>query len=296
MRIFLFPTGRKVHLTKLFSMYSEVFGGDMDGLSPVRPFLKGFFKLPPVNDKSFWKELLSICMREKINYLIPLRDEDLPSFAEKKEIFEEKGIKVIVQDLQVLQMVFDRLDFYKKFHQKLPLPKTYSIDEVKEDLLPLFFKPRMGYAREPKGVLKKTDDLMQLSEKNLIFQEVLEGREFSIDVLSHNSAIKAIAARERISVRDSQVDKGRTVDPVPFLDLIQKILEYIPLNWVFNVQVKGGKILEINPRFPGGIYIDFLSGVDMVGLFIKILEGIDFTPVLGGKELYFAGYREYVLL
>jgi carbamoyl-phosphate synthase large subunit len=133
--------------------------------------------------------------------------------------------------------------------------------------LPLFIKPRsargsvsafpiltpreleffLGYVRDP------------------VVQELLEGPEFTIDVLCGFDGVPlAVVPRERCVVRAGVSDKGRTVDDPSLTRLASECAAALDFVGAVNIQcrvVQGTPtVFEINPRFSGGISLTIASG------------------------------------
>ena len=123
----------------------------------------------------------------------------------------------------------------------------------------------------------------------LMVMELLEEDEFSIDCLSDSEGKLIVAVPRRKS-------SGRIyiLDELPELnEIARSVAEKCRIPFVFNIQVKYNKgipkLLEINPRMSGGLFITCLSGVNMPYLAVKTILGQPFeqpVPQFGVKASY----------
>ena len=93
---------------KLVRFFKEAFhslpGGGrviVTDCSPWAPALyeaDAFYLVPPMKDPGYEDRILEICMREQVNALLPLFEDELDLLAQNRKKFEEKGITAIVSD------------------------------------------------------------------------------------------------------------------------------------------------------------------------------------------------------
>ena len=95
---------------KLVRFFKEAFhslpGGGrviVTDCSPWAPALyeaDAFYLVPPMKDPGYEDRILEICMREQVNALLPLFEDELDLLAQNRKKFEEKGITAIVSDAE----------------------------------------------------------------------------------------------------------------------------------------------------------------------------------------------------
>jgi len=107
----------------------------------------------------------------------------------------------------------------------------------------------------------------------LMVMELLDGTEYSIDCVSTEDGELLTAIPRRKST-------GRTYlleESAELLDIAERIAGSLRIPYAFNIQVRYNngvpKLLEINPRMSGGLYITCLSGVNMPYLAVQALQG-----------------------
>jgi len=106
--------------------------------------------------------------------------------------------------------------------------------------------------------------------------------------------------RKRIAIRDGQMDVGEVCEHLPF-DSFKKILnigKFIkfvgPINIQFILCDEACNIIDINPRFSGGIGLTVKSGADFPRYLLALMLGLEITstPYRVGAKAY--GYTDYV--
>jgi biotin carboxylase len=123
----------------------------------------------------------------------------------------------------------------------------------------------------------------------LMVMELLEEDEYSIDCLADSRGKLIVAVpRRKASGRIYMLD-----DVPELMEIARKVAEKCRIPFVFNIQVKYNKgvpkLLEINPRMSGGLFITCLSGVNMPYLAVKTIMGKSIerpSPKFGIKASY----------
>lgn len=74
--------------------------------SPWAPALyeaDAFYLVPPMKDPGYEDRILEICMREQVNALLPLFEDELDLLAQNRKKFEEKGSQRLYRTQKALQ-------------------------------------------------------------------------------------------------------------------------------------------------------------------------------------------------
>lgn len=147
-----------------------------------------------MKDPGYEDRILEICMREQVNALLPLFEDELDLLAQNRKKFEEKGITAIVSDAESVAVCRDKYGFFSLL-QKNGLPVLYtsaSLEEFDSDYaegkiaFPVFVKPVRGCGsvgisrvdnRELLGVL------CRYSKEPLLIQQYADGEEFGAGYL-----------------------------------------------------------------------------------------------------------------
>ncbi|THF84537.1 ATP-grasp domain-containing protein [Cohnella fermenti] len=251
------------------------------------------------------------CRRNEIDLFLPrLHMEEI---ARHIHLFDEIGTKVMVcRDLALLDSMMEKDKFYDKVRAAgtIAIPDyevVHTAEQFKQacerltaDGHVVCFKPTkaeggMGFRiidnnRDPLTELYGYVTLSTTFEAayatlssveqfdDLMVMEWLEGPEYSIDCLAtaEGSLLAAIPRRK------AEGRKYILEDSPELLEISQKIADDFRIPYAFNIQVRYNKgipkLLEINPRMSGGLYISCLAGVNMPYLAVQTLMGLPIAP------------------
>ncbi len=250
----------------------------------IDPFAAGLYLVdaqhralvPRGDDPNFVDAVAGLCDRARIDVLVPTVDSELIPVAQHSDQFETAGTTVLGQTLDTLECCLDKWTLVQRVAEvapEAPVAWTALIDEDFDSrswTFPFIAKPRRGSGSRGVTLVNDSDELARVPhDQSFIAQELLPGREHSLDVLAYRSGVvAAVVPRTRLKV-DSGIAVAGAVEPAA--DLIaygQRIAEAVGLTSVGNVQVKQNRdgqprLLEVNPRFPGSMPLTVAAGVDM---------------------------------
>lgn len=266
----------------------EIIGTDMREEAIGRFLTDDFYKVPPGRSENYIEAMLSIVEKEKPDILFPESSYEVYPIALNKKKFEGLGTKVLVSEPEPIKTCIDKHLMYETLKGHVELPEYYlpkNIDEF------LNYAKKLGYPQKKicfkppisKGsrgfriikddmdkaelLLKHThsnkyitmDDFMNIFKKiepfpQLLLMEFLEGKEYTIDALVKSGKIlfSEVKTREDVDTGLAMYFIKRNMPEL--VEYSQKILSEIPLDYCINIQTKGGKLLEINPRVSTFVY------------------------------------------
>lgn len=277
---------------------------------------------PEVEGEAYIAFCLDFCQRHGIDLFIPRLHMEL--IAQHLRRFEEIGTKVMVcGDLELLQNMMNKEKFYRSLEGKgiVEIP-NYRVVQTADEFAKAYqelteagervcFKPTEAEGGMGFRILKKDSDPLTdlygwvtlettyeeahrtLSSverfEDLMVMELLEGDEYSIDCLADAEGnLLAAVPRLKSEGRVYHLEYSKEL-----LEISERIAENCRIPYAFNVQVKYNKgvpkLLEINPRMSGGLYITCLSGVNFPYLAVKSAFGEVFpkpNPKFGIKASY----------
>lgn len=277
---------------------------------------------PVLHGTEYVDYAVDFCRRNAIDIFIPR----LKMLEIAKEIhrFDAIGTKVMVcRDIELLESMLEKDQFYETLQGTgvVPIPAYYVAETVEqfktayEQLVQnghrVCFKPTNSEGGLGFRIIDNNMDAMANlyswvslsvpyeqvihtlstveSFPKLMVMELLPEDEVSIDCLADSEGKLIVAIPRRKAT-------GRIyeLEDVPeLLEIANKVAEKCKIPYVFNIQVKYNKgipkLLEINPRMSGGLFITCLSGVNMPYLAVKTIMGKSFEqpiPKLGIKASY----------
>lgn len=232
--------------------------------SPAPLFCDIFIKAVNTKDNSYIEWLCNVIIKYKVNMIIPGIEEDMYKWSDNREVLEQTGAFLLLNNKDLLKLCYDKWEFYNNLSINYPdiaIPTTINgtfEQIVKEYKLPFLLKPRKGYGS--KGIIK-VDSKMKFEENKESFGEILmaqpvigsENEEFTVSAFfdNNNDLCCFICLKRKLS-NEGFTSYAKTVD----IDGIEEILVQLarifkpigPTNLQFRNLEGQLKLLEINPR------------------------------------------------
>lgn len=294
MNILLTSIGKRIELINHLKTKARVIGVDCSTLNPAKEFVDSFYLIPKATDQKYPDALIDICKKEKVDYLIPLYEGEFPILNGFRDRLEEAGTRLLLSDAKIIDICknkFSTAEFFSKY--EIPAPITYSA-EIERDLsrieYPVVLKPLDGMGSEGVHIITDEEELLFYTKRTsgYIVQECLKGKEYTIDILcDNNGKIIYLVPRIRLEVRGGEVSKSRIDLNSVVEKLCRKVMEclnkegYVVGPYTlqcFLTDDNTAKMLEINPRFGGGVPLSFASGANYVGALESMLKGEEIIP------------------
>lgn len=311
--ILITSIGKRVQLIEHLKKTFRIIGVDAGDLNAGRYFVDEFYKIPRADSSDYIETLLAICKNKNVKGLIPLYEGEFKALNSAREKFERQGIFLILSGKEVVNICKNKKLTYEYFlKSKIKQPKAYcevEINEIieKEDLtkFPLFIKPVDGMGSNNAFRINNINELKFFRGyiENNIIQECIEGEEYTVDCLVGGDGNPIyVVPRKRLEVRSGEVVKSITVHDD---DIINSTIQAIkrlneakdkkglgaigPLTIQFFKDKNDNiYLLEINPRFGGGVPLSFECGADY---------GMAINMILNNEEInYVSQFEEKTML
>lgn len=265
--------------------------------------LDAFHQVPPARNGAaeYVARILDICEAERVTHVLPLIDPEVDAFALHHEAFAARGITLCMQPLETIRVARDKWLVYRAFCDDplvRPIP-TWRLEDLPVPGLdlPLIAKPRDG--RNCEGLMQVRDEdflhyvRKRFSNRDYIVQPLLPGDVCVVDVVrQHSSGEWAAMARQEL-VR-TPTGAGQTVrmlaDP-HLLEMAGQVAGVLGVNGCINMEflVQDGEalLMDVNPRFSGGIAFSHRSGYDMVSNHLRCFREAPLdAPVLPAASIH----------
>jgi carbamoyl-phosphate synthase large subunit len=280
MNILITSAGRRVSLVRAFqtelnklNFKAKVFAADSNPVASAACHVADdFFKVPRLDNPSYFDQLKKICLENEIGLVVPTIDTELLLMSKRKSEFLAQGIQFLVSNEELVLKCRDKRQIHDFFQENnVAVAREFKKDDYR---LPLFIKPIDGSRSVDTYLITDESQLTDYHFKNdkLMFLEYLdhnEFEEFTCDMYyDRKNELKCVVPRKRIEVRDGEVNKGLTCrnEVVPYLrERLSKIEGAIGcLTAQFFLHKTDGRIfgIEINPRFGGGFPLSYLAGAN----------------------------------
>ncbi len=298
LNILITSVSKKVWLVEAFrnaltqlGIEGRIVSADTDPFSAGLYVSDAHYIVPPSSDPYFMPRISEICKKESINLLVPSRNGELLPFANCREKFKKDGVTVLVSDPEIIEICNDKYSFYQFLIQEnLPAPMTFLPSQMSFPVLkyPLIIKPRCGSGSKNTFKVMNQPELefMLKYVPDAIMQEFIEGKEYTVDVLSDfDNNVITVVPRERIVIFGGESFKGRTVRDHTLIGWAKKLAESLRSVGHITIQClvndAGLKFIEVNPRFGGGATLGIAAGANTPLLILKLVMGEKVKPMIG---------------
>ncbi len=258
----------------------EVIGVDSDHNSYALKKLAGYV-VPKANEADFLDVILDIIDIEEPDAIISGPEEELLVLAENREYFNE--VMLLMPSYESLKICTDKLEMDKFLRQiDVPTPIIYVIELIKDYYM---MKPRFG--RGGKGIKKVSiEDILDKDlhlNDDYIFQEYIEGEEYSIDILADQEGNTLnIVPRLRMKVIDGKSVISKTVYDKEIIDYCRIIVKKLKLFGPSCIQCiknnSGVYFIDINPRFGGGSILSIKADTTILPNLIRLINRVEPRP------------------
>ena len=269
----------------------EIVGVDIDPEAVGRFLAERFYTVPPAaKEEAFIERMLALVKQERPGVLFPESSLEVPILARYKDEFEALGTRVLVSSPESINLANDKFQMYEVLRRKtdIPLP-AYSWPKNLEEFVgqvyqlgyperPVCFKPHVGKGSRGFRIIDESVDrrdqllnkkpnsrYMSLEEFQTIFHdtidfprlllmEYLPADEVTTDSLCLDGRALLTSVKSVEQARWGVIVRGELLNRPDLLAFTRAILKAIPLSYCVNLQFRGDKLIEINPRVSSFIY------------------------------------------
>jgi carbamoyl-phosphate synthase large subunit len=278
--ILITSAGRRVSLVNAFKKEakillpnSKIFTTDLiPSLSSACNVSDQAFKTDRVTNENYINQLLELCIANNIGLIIPTIDTELLTLAKNENLFLANGISVVISSEKIISQCRDKRLIHG-FFDSINFVRAKEVS-MENPVFPIFVKPYDGSRSQGIFLLENENDLTEsiLNNPKNLFIEYFDpklNKEFTVDIyFNKSSKILSVVPRERIFVRDGEVNKACTRKNSIINTVLAKMDGIKGLRGCITLQVflhnENDSIvgIEINPRFGGGFPLTYLSGAN----------------------------------
>ena len=297
------PAGIAV-VRRLMALGHRVVAADADPTATGCALATVGVMVPRADHAHFVDALIGVAMAHGVDALIGTVAEELPALAAGADRFAAAGVGTWFADPDSVELCCDKSAFARTLRQAgVPHPATTDTPAGLADVPgPWVVKPRAGRGSRGVQLLDSRSAVVQAmrADPSLIAQTRLRGREFTADALvSRTGELLTVVPRWREETKAGISVKGSTFDSPTVTDVVAGALEAVGLTGPANVQGFVGDdgrptVVEINPRFSGGLPLTLAAGADVVSAYLtgirqpgRQLQHLWFTPGVRMRR-YFA--------
>lgn len=243
--------------------------------------------LPAVRSADYAGKVIALCREEKADAILSLFDPDIDVLSAHLAYLRSGGTLPLICSHDTSQICFDKMRMNAFLgHEGFPIvPMFTSAKEASlavesgQIRLPLVMKERCGFGSRRLTIVPTREHLITLhSEEDVIFQELVAGDEYGLDILNDLSGrALAVVPKRKIAMRAGETDQAVTVEDPTLENLGLRLGGLLghPGPTDVDVILREGipYVLDINPRFGGGYPAAHMAGADFPRLIVEMIRG-----------------------
>lgn len=328
MNIMLTSVGRRAYMVKFFKQVlgetGQVHVCNSDDMTVAFHYADQAVVSPLIYDEGYIPFLLNYCKENRIDVLLSLFDIDLLVLAQHKKDFADIGTKVIVSDPELIAVCNDKWKTYLFLKEHgFRVPKTYlSLQETMKALdageisYPVIVKPRFGCGSIAMSVAEDEMALLYYFSRNnrtirrsylrfesdaveekIIFQEMLPGQEYGVDIINDlDGNFRNAIIKRKIAMRAGETDIAELVEQETIRAEAQRLGECTGhiANMDCDMFLVDGEpyVLEMNARFGGGYPFSHMGGCDLPRAIVSWVKGESVPDSMLTARTGFKAYKE----
>jgi carbamoyl-phosphate synthase large subunit len=265
-------------------------GVDMAERSIGKHLCDAFELVPAGDDPGYADAVLAVVEREGVDVVLPQSSFDLPGLAEARGRFP---VPVLVSSPQTVRRSNDKAETYTLL-QRIGVPTIEfrrvaggrQVAEAARELgypeRPVCFKPVFSSGSRGFRILDPTVDrahqllherpgsvAMRLEEAlellpeeggtELLVMEVATGGERTIDGIADGERIVLGHPKTREAMRAGLAMYFVTLEDEALMEIAEKVVRELEIEWFFNIQLVGDHVIEVNPRISTIVYQEDLN-------------------------------------
>jgi carbamoyl-phosphate synthase large subunit len=265
-------------------------GVDMSERSIGRHLCDAFHVVPPGSDPGYADAVLELVERERADVVLPQSSFDLPGLAAARERFP---VPVLVSGLDAVLRSNDKAETYALL-QRIGVPTidfrrvagARAVEAAAYELgypdRPVCFKPVFSSGSRGFRVLDPTVDrahqllherpgsvAMRLEEAlellpdeggtELLVMELAAGGERTVDGIADGERVVLGHPKTRESMRAGLAMYFVTLADEGLMEVADRIVRDLSIEWFFNIQLVGDHVIEVNPRISTIVYQEDLN-------------------------------------
>jgi carbamoyl-phosphate synthase large subunit len=265
-------------------------GTDMSERSIGRHLCDAFELVPAGSDPGFADAVIDVVERERVDVVLPQSSFDLPGLAAARDRFP---VPVLVSSPETVHRSNDKAETYTLL-QRIGVPTVEfrrvagarQVEAAARDLgypeRPVCFKPvfssgSRGFRildptvdrahqllhERPGSVAMRLDEALELlpdeGRTELLVMELATGGERTIDGIADGARVVLGHPKTRESMRAGLAMYFVTLEDAGLMEIAEKIVRELDIEWFFNIQLVGERVIEINPRISTVVYQEDLN-------------------------------------
>ncbi|MFC4069085.1 ATP-grasp domain-containing protein [Actinoplanes subglobosus] len=235
--------------------------------------------LPRADDPGYSAAVLAVLDEHRPVALICTVAEEYHALASFEPAVNALGVRTWLPDPAAAELCLDKVTFARIMHAAgVPHPATaWTAATAGRIPGPWVVKPARGRGSRDVIMVDDPADLPHAfaAVPGAIVQTRLPGREFTADALvGRDGTLLACVPRWRDETRGGISTRGTTFESLSVTEVVAATLRTVRHTGPANVQgfvddYGAATVVEVNPRFSGGLPLTLAAGADVVGAFLS---------------------------
>ena len=265
----------------------ELFGCDCNEIAVGMDHVQHFVTCPLAISSGYIEFILSYCEENQIDYFIPVNEHEIETVARSRQMFYDKGIKLLIQSDDILSICLNKSKTMELLAAHgVCVPKTYTNIQY-------VCKPNKSNGSKGIVIGDVRRDLG--ASEDYLIQEYIAGDEYTVGVFqAPQQPLRVIAFKRQL--KNGYSNLVELVHDQPLEQLAARVAKLLQLQGYINIQLrKRGNayyIFEINPRISGTVRFRDMLGFHDVLWWLDMLDGRQpaayeprYSKALGIREL-----------
>ncbi|HTO26660.1 MAG TPA: ATP-grasp domain-containing protein [Gaiellaceae bacterium] len=267
----------------------RVVGTDMSERAIGRHLCDAFHVVPAGSDPTYADTILDLVAREGVDVVLPQSSFDLEGLAGRRGDFP---VPVLVSSPETIHRSNDKAESYALLQQigvpTVEFRRVVGAEQVEAAARelgyperPVCFKPvfssgSRGFRildptvdrahqllhERPGSVAMTLDDATALlagDTTELLVMELATGGERTIDGIADGERVVLGHPKTREAMRAGLAMYFVTLDDPELMEIAGRIVRELRIEWFFNIQLVGDRVIEVNPRISTIVYQEDLN-------------------------------------
>jgi carbamoyl-phosphate synthase large subunit len=284
--VLLTGVGKRYDIVSAFARHTFTIAADPSPLAPAQYAADLRVAPPRIDDPGYVPFLQRLVEEHNVGAVVPLTDLDI-------EVLAAADLPAFVPSAQIARDTFDKYAAHELLTRHgLPSPPTVLPPEEPESY-PVMVKPRQGSGARsihPAADREEMDFFIRYVKEPVMVQRLMQGPEFSIDILSdlEGRCLNAIP-RTMLESRGGESIKGTVIKDDELIELGRNVAETLGVRGPCTVQAFrdaeiGLGITDVNTRFGGAFPAPMyaaLPGRTYPELIVRMACGETIEPHVG---------------
>ncbi|HET8527376.1 MAG TPA: ATP-grasp domain-containing protein [Gaiellaceae bacterium] len=268
----------------------RIVGTDMNPNAIGAHLCDAFHVVPAGSDPAYPDAILELVERERVDVVLPQSSFDLDALSARREDFP---VPMLVSSPDTVHRSNDKAETYA-FLQRIGVPTVEyrrvagarQVDAAARELgypeRPVCFKPvfssgSRGFRildpsvdrahqllhERPGSVAMRLEEALELlpdeGGTELLVMELATGGERTIDGIADGTRVVLGHPKTREAMRAGLAMFFVTLDDAELMEIADRIVRELRIEWFFNIQLVGDAVIEINPRISTVVYQEDLN-------------------------------------